>query len=235
MRILILLIFFLFSFIFETFSQKGMTSVGIQIKPIVPFSVLTKDESVNDVQGVHFETAIHSGYTAGLIVRHNFTNLIAIESGISYCRRKYSLIITDAPNDIQSYSRIISYEIPAMFMVYAQVGEKTYINGSLGPILNMFASDVAIYDSIFQHVAFRNQVFNPGVAANVGFEYRTEKSGTLYLGASFQRPFSYIYLSKVGYYGNGKEVIVENELSGTYLTIDLRYYFPTTKSKNIDE
>jgi len=210
-----------------------MTMVGIQIKPIIPFSVLTKDELINNSDGVQFETSVYNGFSAGLTVRHNFTNLLAFETGISYCKRKYSLRITDGDDVSQSYFRIISYEIPAMMMVYAQVGEKFYINGSLGLTLDMFASDVETYDSIYRHVAFRNHVFQPAITANVGCEYRTEKSGIIYIGTSFQRPFSYIYLSKAGYYGNNKEVVVENELSGSYFTIDLRYYFPQTKPKNV--
>ncbi len=233
MRIFILLIIFFFTLTQDSFSQKGMTTVGIQIKPIIPFSTLTKDELINDADDVHFETSVHSGFTAGLVVRHNFTNLIAFETGINYCKRKYSLRITDADLVSQSYFRIISYEIPAMLMVYAQLGEKIYINGSLGPTMDMFASDIETFDTIYRHVAFRQHVFQPALAANAGCEYRTEKSGTFYLGASFQRPFSYIYLSKVGYYGNNKQVIVENELSGAYITIDLRYYFPVTKPKNL--
>jgi hypothetical protein len=218
----------------KCFSQKGMTMVGFHIKPMLPFSVLTKGDIINDTAGVHFKTSLNSGFSAGLVVRHNFTNLIAIETGINYCKRKYSLNITDENLNDQSYFRIIGYEIPAMLMIYAQLGEKVYINGSMGPVLDMFASDIETYDTSFRHVAFRRSVFQPAIGANAGFEYRTEKSGIIYLGASYQRPFNYIYLSKVGWYGNKKEIVVENELSGSYLSIDLRYYFPETKSKNVE-
>lgn len=216
-------------------SQKGITTVGIQFKPIIPLSFIGTGMITNDTKGVHFETTLNSGFIGGIVVRHNFTNLLAFETGINYVKRKYSLKITDGSFTDNSTFRIISYEIPAVLMVYAQLGEKIYINGSMGPTLDMFPSSIQTSDSYFNHVAFRNHIFQPAISANVGWEYRTDKSGILYIGASFQKPFSFIYLSKIGYYGNNKNFVVTNELSGSYLTIDLRYFFPETKTQNVVE
>ena len=234
MRIIFPLIIIFFFFTPDTFPQKGSTTIGIQIKPIFPFSFPSTNTITTISQDVIFKTSLSSGFSAGLVVRHNFTNLLAFETGINYVKRKYSLSITDGEIVNNSSFRIISYEIPAVFMVYVQLGEKIYINGSMGPTFDMFASSVQTFDSVFNHVAFRNHVFQPAITANVGLEYRTEKSGTFYLGAYFQRPFSFIYLSEVGYYGNNKNVVVANELSGSYLTIDLRYFFPETTPKNVE-
>jgi hypothetical protein len=229
---LIALAFFFVSF--YSWSQKGRTTVGIQFKPIFPVSFLGTGTLANDTGGVHFETTLKSGFSSGMVVRHNFSDLIAFETGINYVKRKYTLRIQDGDFTGDSEFRIIGYEIPAVFMVYAQTGEKTYINGSLGPVLDMFVSDIQTTDYYFNHVAYKNQVFMPAISANVGFEYRTEKSGEFYLGASFQRPFEFIYLSQVLYDGNNKEIIIQNELSGSYLTLDFRYFFPETKVKKID-
>ena len=216
---------------FSCFSQKGVTTVGIQVKPIFPFSFLGTGKITNDKDGVHFETILKSGFSGGLIIRHNFTDLIAFESGINYVKRKYSLSISDGDFTGNSSFRIISYEIPAMLMIYSQLAEKIYINGSMGPTLDMFASDIQTSDYYFNQVSFRRKIFQPAIAANVGCEYRTENSGTIYLGASYQRPFSPIYDSVIGYFRNNKEVVVSNPLSGSYLTIDLRYFFPVVKTK----
>ena len=104
----------------------------------------------------------------------------------------------------------------------------------MGLTLDMFPSSIATSDSIFDHVAFRNHIFQPAITANIGLEYRTEKSGIFSLGVSFQRPFTFIHLSKIGYYGNNKEIVVQNELSGSYLTLDLRFFFPETKTQNVE-
>jgi hypothetical protein len=120
-------------------------------------------------------------------------------------------------------------------MIYSQLGEKIYINGSMGPTLAMFPSDIQTGDSSFNHVSFYNHTFQPALTANVGFEYRTNKNGIIYLGASYHRPFSFIYLQKIGWYHNDKDIVVQNELSGSYLTIDFRYFFPQTKPKNVTD
>ena len=43
----------------------------------------------------------------------------------------------------------------------------------------------------------------------------------------------FIYLSKIGYYRGNNDFVFQNELSGSYLTIDLRYFFRETQPKNI--
>jgi hypothetical protein len=235
MRIFFFSIIIAVLFSLPCFSQKGNTTVGIQLKPIFPFAFLGTGKITNDVDGVHFETLLTSGFSGGLVIRHNFNDLLAFETGINYVKRKYSLTITDGDFTDKSYFRVISYEIPAVFMVYAQLGEKIYMNGSLGPSLDMFVSSIQTYDDYFNHIAFRNHIFQPALSANVGWEYRTEKSGNIYIGASFHKPFSFIYLSEVVYDGNNKNAQVINELSGTYLTIDLRYFFPETNTKKRDE
>lgn len=226
MRIIVSLLCIFLLLSLKSFSQNDASIVGFQFKPIFPMSFLGTGKITNDADSVHFETLLSSGFSSGLIVRHNFTKLIAFETGISYAKRIYKLTITDGNFTDQSEFRAISYEIPAVIMVFAQVADKIFVSGSLGPQLDMFASSLKTTDPYFQQVAFRNHVFLPAIIGNLGCELRTEKSGIVYFGFSFQRPFSFIYLSKIGYTGTNKYAVVQNELSGTYLTIDLRYYLP---------
>lgn len=132
MRIIFLFPVLLFFISFKNFAQKGSTIVGIQYKPILPVTFLGNVKLINDVEAVHFETTLKSGFSGGVVVRHNFSNLLAFETGINYVKRKYSLEITDGSTINKSTFRIISYEIPAVLMVYAQISEKFYINGSMG-------------------------------------------------------------------------------------------------------
>jgi hypothetical protein len=218
-------------------AQKGMTTVGIQVRPILPFAVTASNKVVSDTGGVHFEREIISGYTFGLNIRHNFTSLISFETGISYVKRTYALRISEGGFEDNSEFRIIGYEIPAMAMIYARMSDRLYMNVALGPVLDMFASHIETYDSNFIHVGFKNYTFMPAIGANFGVEYRTEKSGSIYFGFSFQRPFDYIYLSRVQYSRNRPlyPIINDAELSGTYLAIDLRYYFPESKRREMPE
>jgi hypothetical protein len=215
----------------QAISQKGVTTVGIQFKPIFPVAFLGTGKLTNDTAGVHIEVLLKSGFSAGMVVRHNFTNTLAFETGINYIKRKYVVNFSEIDFSDQTLFRIIGYEIPALLMVYSQLGEKIYINGSMGPVLDMFASNIQTQSSLFNNVAIRNHIFQPSLSANIGWEYRTEKNGIFYLGASFLKPFSFIYLSRIGYYRNNKNVIVDNELSGSYLTRDFRFFFPETKTR----
>jgi hypothetical protein len=213
------------------FSQKNTTTLGIQIKPIFPISFLGTGKLTNENGGVHFETILDGGFSGGLIIRHNFTNTIAIEGGINYVKRKYSLKITDSTFTGNSKFRMIGYEIPVTLMIYAQVNDHFYINGSMGPALDMFASDINTFDYYFNNVAFKRHIFQPAITGNAGVEYRTYKGGTIYIGASYHRPLSPIYNEAIEYKQYKRDVVVLNELSGSYLTVDLRYFFPATKTK----
>ncbi len=215
------------------FAQKGLTTFGIQIKPIFPFNFLNTGPLLNDTANVHFETELTSGFSGGMIIRHSFSDLISLETGINYIKRKYTLKITD--NDTafngESSFRIIGYEIPVTAMIFARVGEKLYASGSLGPACDMFASNIQTYDYYYNHVSSYRQIFQFAINGNLGLEYRTENSGTIYFGVSYHRPFSYIYYDRVRYQYHGKDVVIGNELVGNYLTVDFRYYFHEDKKK----
>ena len=228
----------LFLSAFQVVAQRNVTTVGIQIKPIFSNSFFGTGNNSVYQQNVKFDVAIHSGFSAGMVVRHGFSDLLAMESGINYVKRSYLLQINDGNFTGESRFRIVGYEIPLNLLVYIQLGEKIFMNASMGPCLDMFASDVQSQDSYFHQRSYRKSLFQPAVTGNLGWEYRTPKSGYFYLGASYHRPFSYIYLAKINYLGNTTPV--EQSLAGNYLTIDLRYFFyedPKKKSKplNTDE
>jgi hypothetical protein len=212
--------------------QKDVTTVGIQFKPVFPLAFLGTGEEVTQNLNVEFRQGLKSGFAGGMVIRHGFTDLLSLESGINYIKRKYSLKILDIGNnhEINSSYRIVGYEIPVSLLVYIQLGEKLFMNVSMGPSIDMFASAVQTFDSNYNHVSFRNHVAQGAVMANLGWEWRTEKSGYFYIGASWHRPFKFIYLSRTEYSKPGKlptdpNAFSEVELSGSYLTLDLRYFF----------
>lgn len=233
MRFLSKSIFFCFLILTGSslFAQKGLTTLGIQFKPIFPFNFLNTGPIFNDTANVNFKTELTSGFNGGLIIRHSFSDLISLETGINYVKRKYSLTITDSDTAFKGEStyRIIGYEVPVSAMIFTRVGERLFASGSLGPAVNMFASDIQTYDYYFNHVSSYRQIFQFAINGNIGFEYRTPKDGTIYFGVSYHRPFEYIYFDQVRYKYHGKDVAVGNQLIGNYLTVDLRYYFHEEK------
>jgi hypothetical protein len=70
------------------------------------------------------------------------------------------------------------------------------------------------------------------VIAGLGWEYRTEKSGYFYLGASYHRPFDYIFYSYLLYPDKEKPTSeTGSELQGNYLSFDIRYFFHSEPEK----
>jgi hypothetical protein len=218
-------VFFVILFFLHTNAgaQRKVTTVGIQVKPIFPNSFLSAGTTTVYQDNVRFDLTLASGYSAGMMVRHGFSDLLAIESGINFVKRSHELKITDGSFEGTSKFRIIGYEIPVNLLVYIRLGEKIFMNASMGPSVDMFASDVQSSDDYYSQRSYRNNIFQPAVNGNLGVEYRTLKSGFFYVGASYHQPFSYIYATEIYYRKNPVPVI--ETLDGNYFTLDLRYFF----------
>ena len=216
------LLFLLFRSI-TSYSQENTFTVGFQYKPIFPsafFSTGTKTIYQNEVD---FSISQKVGYCAGMIIRRGITKQVSVETGINYTKRNFSLSIIDSTFTGKSVFTIISYEIPLQGMIFLRLADKLYMNTAFGATLDMYPSNIATNDTYFQHFSKRHGVFQSSVLANLGFEYRTTKSGYFYVGASYHLPFSYFYASSIKY--TPRQEIVRTKLRGNYLTIDLRYYF----------
>jgi len=229
MRVTILFLFILVPNI--GFSQKGITNFGLQFKPIVPVSYFNAGPvSLND-SIVDVEIKQKYGYSMGMVIRHNFTNLIAFETGINYVRRNYDMFATskiNTQNDILNFG-FVSYEIPLQGLIYIQLSKHVYMNVSTGVGLNAYASHVTSQGEnlVLSQLSFRGRLIGMSYLANLGFEYRTKEKGNFYLGASLVSPFSPITQTKIKYEFQ-KSTYSEfiTFLNGNYLTIDLRYILP---------
>jgi len=213
--------------------QSRLTTFGIQFKPIFPIGFLgTGKQTVTvDTSDVKFDLALESGYNFGMVIRKGFSDLLAMELGINYVKRKYRLDVDDDGSAESSEFRIIGYEIPVSLLVYIRLGEKIFMNASLGASADMYASNVMSNGQHHSTLTVRNHTFQAAVVANLGWEYRSEKSGFIYLGSSLHRPFDYELTTKVHYKTSVKEIDVYQPLSGSYLTVDVRYFFPEDPKK----
>jgi hypothetical protein len=241
MRIKITLVFFLFTLVGNAFAQKDVTTFGIQLKPIIPMSIIGFNEETIDANNVDFNLSSQPGFSFGMVARRGFTKMFSVEGGINYTKRNYDLIITDGNFEGKSNFSFLSYDIPLLALIYIQLGENTFLNTAFGASIDFYPSDLETSDDYFRHSTYRKEWVVPSLLANVGFEYRTYKSGYFYIGASYHRPFSNIGQTDVGYYRNKNSNDVLNydafadfNLDGSYLTLDLRYFFhedPERKTK----
>ena len=204
----------------EVKAQANTITAGFQYKPVFATKLLITDPPLQTINNVDFSLNQRSGHCFGMVVRRGFSKTLSFETGINFTKRKYRLTIHDSSFTDVSYFSTVSYEIPALLLVYIRLG-KVYMNASMGAVLDMFISDLGSSDTSFSQSTLRRNLFKPGLLANIGYEYRTVNSGYFYFGVSYHRPFGSIYSTTVTYHTTE----MQTTLSGSYLTIDLRYFF----------
>jgi hypothetical protein len=217
------------SFLFFTFlngsAQQNTRTVGFQFKPIFNSRYLNTGEIKEDTLGVSFSHLPKFGFCGGMVIRMGLTKRISLETGINYVRRDYEFSLSDSGLAEKKKFKTISYEIPVLGMVFIRLGEKLYMNTALGASLDIFPSNYNINSANYNNNILRDAWVSAALLANLGFEYRTEKSGYFYVGASYHRPFNSIYIAKIEYKRTTPFLSKEMSFSGNYLTLDLRYFF----------
>ena len=212
--------------------------LGLQYKPILP----TRYFGMNPVEGSEgpLKVSIENrfGHAFGMLVRANITNRFAYEFGINYVRRNFGMNAehTDLGLTDQSKFAMISYEIPNQGLIYIRLDKGWFMNAAFGVSLKAFASDVFSLgqDPRFSQESFSSsRWFSLAGTSNLGFEYRSPKSGGYYLGASLHWPFVPITYTFARYRGQNdpRSLEVPLRLTGRFLTLDLRYFFASAPKK----
>lgn len=213
--------------VFWVRAQERVITVGMQVKPIFSSNLFGTGPAYLTDSSVNYTFAQHWGYAAGMVIRRGYTKTLSVECGINFIARNYTLTATEGSEISSASFRIVGYEIPLSQLVFIRLGEQLYMNASGGFCINMFPSDIFTENSELRFYAGRNLIFNPSLIANIGFEYRTPKSGYFYVGSSFNRPFTPIYRAAAEYLKNQTLLSsVFTDLRGSYLTFDVRYFFP---------
>ncbi len=209
------------------FAQENTITVGFQFKPIVPIKYFfTEGADITTGSGYRFRMQQQFGTSWGMVIRKGFNKRFSLETGISYVNRSYTISIDDSVQVVNDKFHLIAYEIPVNGLVYIRLSDKLYMNVALGLSLDMFPSDLYTENDNYKHYSVRKSWILPGVSANLGYEYRTEKKGFFYLGFSYHKPFSDMYNSVIEYDKSSIPVeTVHTALGGNYLTIDFRYFF----------
>ena len=208
-------------------AQQGVTTFGMQVKPVFPLPYFDPSLGLErtDLTG---SIALEGGLAFGMNVRIGLTKTISLETGLGQITRRYAFSLA---NDTSGYTeagqvRYVGYELPVTALVYIRMGEQVYMNTSLGLAADFYPSDVQQDLEEGRIFIFRNNWAQLAVLGNLGVEYRTYKSGIIYLGATFHRPFNTMAVADLTYYGpNFFPYTMRGELNGSYLTVDLRYYF----------
>lgn len=215
-------------------NKKKEFIFGAQIKPIIPINYFGAGpvDLTDTVTSLSINPKM--GYSIGMVLRRDFTNLFSFETGINYTRRNFDIIANEPKRDTSDIADFgfVSYQIPLQALVYIRLSENFFMNTSGGLGVDWYASSVVSSgeNGLIQHLSKKAYWMHFSALANVGFEYRTETKGRFYLGASFVSPLKPITNTVVRYYyGNTDFKRYDTQLNGTYITIDLRYFFPNKK------
>ena len=231
-----LLLILQFIFLFKMNAQERVITVGVQVKPLFSSKFFgTGPITLNDASYEYFVKP-KSGHAIGLVVRRGFTPSLSLEFGLNYTVRKFELGASNGINSATADLRIVGYEIPISQLIFIRLSDKIYMNAAAGLCLNMFPTDVFKDEETFLVYAGKNNLLQPSLLANIGFEYRTKEDGYFYIGVSLNRPFSNIYEYRVDYINN-KDVLntAGTGLNGNYLSVDFKYFFhedPEKKTKS---
>ncbi len=222
-----------------------MTTLGVQVKPMVPthFFGTGPERVTNEDFSVLFTPKF--GLNFGMVIRRGITKNWSFESGINLVQRNYRLDFShpQLPTVEQMNFRLIGYEIPMQGLVYVRLTDRLFMNASGGFSIDLYPSNVESIKTLrqdssiygFYQKTFKNGWLQFSLLANYGFEYRTKEKGYFYMGASFHRPFKHIGITEPSVEIDGQITKLQHPLSGTYLTLDLRYFFnekPEKKKKN---
>lgn len=233
-RIVVLLLIFQLSITaFAQDASKNKFDFALAFKPIFASEFFGTGPLERTIEESNLIQNQKYGYSLGGVIRRNLKKNLAFESGISFTQRNFILDI-DNPLPVSDTFRIVGYEIPLNLLVFVQLNEKIFMNVTGGLGIDMFPSDVTTLKKQLSTYSGRYNVFNVSLNANSGVEYRTKESGKFYVGAAFHRPFFNIYRTSVDYTYDptlaARRFIYD--LRGTYLTLDLRYYFHSNPEKS---
>jgi hypothetical protein len=216
-------------------AQVNVTTLGIQLKPMIPSKYLgtgTEDAEVDGLQ-VHFEPNV--GLNFGMVVRRGLTRNWSVESGICMVQRNYTLHFNhpELSSEEELRFRFIAYEIPMQALVFVKLSDRLFMNASAGVSVDLYPSNVEsssyeFRDTLrfdFYQKTYKQNWIQMALLANYGFEWRTPNKGYFYLGASYHRPFQPIGTTAVLFELSGDPSRTTTRLGGNYLTADFRYFF----------
>ena len=231
----ILVLFILVSMSCNGQSNRVPSYFGFQYRPLIPMSFIGDKNLELNIDNFNSSISQNRGYSFGATVRAGISELIAIETGINFTKRNFdiNMSVPDSNLLVNDAFSFIEYDIPLNCLIYIKMTREWYANASLGVAVRYKPSSIGrqinlegLHSFIYTgYVEYKKKIgfdFN----ANVGFEYRTKQSGFFYLGGSVRVPFSSLFIIATQYKNQGYEITSYEDFNGSYLSLDLKYFFP---------
>jgi len=231
------IILFLFFASFLSASAQNKTTFGLQYKPIIPAAYFNSSDVSKSSEEYSFNLTPKYSNSFGMVIRQKINATFSIESGLNYIQKNHKLSISNNTIGLDDYTTfgMRSYELPLQVLTYVRASEYWYLNVAFGISHNVLASDIFSegekLDGFYQNTYRKNGGYR-ALLANIGMEYRTEEKGHYYFGASLHRPWGEIgriypeyKKDEVTFNDENFEDMFFIDMLGTFVTIDLRYFF----------
>ena len=231
----ILLLLMHFSMIGQ--SDQVTSYFGLHYKSIIPNNFV--GSKILSLSEQEFSTTCEQkvGYLIGATVRAGITKLIAFETGINLVHRNFQIDMSVPDSNLyaQTDLALLSYDIPLNCLIYIKLSKAWYSNASLGFAMvykpSMIQSVTGLDEGhIFTYLGATERKFSADFNGNIGFEFRSKKSGFFYLGGSVRIPLEPLFILAGQYRNEGYSLLSYGDVNGSFMSIDLKYFFPNTKS-----
>jgi hypothetical protein len=237
-----IILLFLF-FTIKGLSQANLnnsTYFGVEYKPIMAGDFIAKSETTLTLGSFTTNFKQLLGHSYGANIRVLLTPGISIETGIHMVKRNYNITFSESESNLTASKKIsfYNYDLPIIPNFFIKLSDKVYLANGLGPSFVFSLSDVATQSVVSSTTKFiaegrRTHRIAIDLSANLGFEYRTSNKGIMYIGGNARIPFAPIFTVAgiLETINTQKKKIVIGNMSGTYISFDLKYYFPTNQKK----
>lgn len=236
-----LLVILLCLWVAPTFAQVKKVAppsyFGLHMRTIFPTQFIGTNTLNLEKDGFYSTISQRMGYSFGATVRAGVTELISIETGINFTQRYYDISFSVPDSNVSGTSELgfIEYDIPLNALFYIKLSDKWYANASMGFALTFKPTNVQTFEQPFGPHRFLYTGLRKSIGfdamANFGFEYRTEKHGFFYLGGSARVPFSPLFNMVASYEWQGVSTRVAGQMDGSFLSIDVKYFFPNIRNR----
>lgn len=212
---------------------------GLHLRTLFPTQFIGTNTLTLEQDGFFSTISQRVGYSFGATVRAGLTDLISIETGINFNQRYYDINFSVPDSNVVGSSQLgfIEYDIPLNALFYIRLSDRWYSTAAMGLAITFKPTNVQTFEQIsgtphrFIHTGLIRRKFGADANANFGFEFRTEKKGFFYIGGSARVPFAPIFDMIAAYQWEGTERIAFGEMDGSYLSLDLKYFFPNIRNK----
>lgn len=218
-------------------SQKveRFNAFGIQYRPILAAPLFNTGPIEGGNEEFNATLNPELGHDFGVVLRWGIGEKVALETGIDQIRRNFSIHVEDRKSSFEQKLRfnMLAYQLPLRGLLYVKIGERLFSNIAVGAVADIFPTDWEVAQGRVSQFTQRYNWLVGAFSGNLGLEYRSEESGSFYLGATYHRPLgnapalsANVAAMEIRYKRDKKLHRQTIRVPGNYITVDLKYFFP---------